>query len=220
LSSDDILYPGAVTHLVEVLENNSDAVAAFPNADTIDYSSQIMKRNVCRPFDFDHLVVSQECFIGPGALFRRSAYVTVGGWRNDLRRTPDREFWMRLGLLGKIVMLPRAMAGYRLHSASTSFREDNPEAAMEYVRVTDDFFASTLIPERLRRRREEAMGLAYLVVARSCFRLGHFRRGLEAFNKARSYYPSVMTPRIVFRHLKSIVGRPIRRAVWKMRGGA
>jgi glycosyltransferase involved in cell wall biosynthesis len=217
LSSDDILYPGAITALVNYLEVNPTSVCVYPDADTIDLDSRIMKKNVCRPFDYEHLVVSQECFIGPGALFRKSAYEQVGGWREDLSRTPDREFWMRLGTLGEISLLPNRLAGYRLHAESTSFREDKPDGSLEYVRVTIDFFAAENVPESLKARQCEAMGYAYLVVARTCFRAGEIRRGLDAFRTACTYNPAIKTPRVILRHARSIVGRPIRRLVWQLR---
>ena len=217
LSSDDILYPNAISSLVDSLEKHPQAVAAFPDADHLDRDSRVIRRNVCRPFDYDHLVVSQECFIGPGALFRRSAYDQVGGWRPELRRTPDREFWMRLGMLGPILMVAKSLAGYRMHSDSTSFRENNPDAAMEYVRVTSDFFADGRIPESLKRRQAEAMGFAYLMVARSCFRATHFRQGLRAFRTACDYNPAIRTPRIVWHLARSLLGRPLKRLVWHVR---
>jgi len=124
---------------------------------------------------------------------------------------------MRLGLLGAIAMVPKRLAGYRQHPESTSFKEDNPDTAMEYVRVTNDIFANDRIPESLRSRKSEAIGFAYLVVARTCFRAGYFRRGLEAFSTACAHNPAIRTPSVMYRHARSIIGRPIRRLIWKVR---
>jgi hypothetical protein len=124
---------------------------------------------------------------------------------------------MRLGLLGTIAMVQKSLAGYRLHPDSTSFREDSPDAAMEYVRVTADIFTNDRIPESLRSRKSEAIGFAYLVVARTCFRAGYFRRGLEAFSKACAHNPAIRTPSVMYRHARSIVGRPLRRLIWQIR---
>jgi len=79
LSADDVLYPNAVSNLVHALERDPEVVAVYPDADTIDLESRVVTKNVCRPFDYNHLVISQECFIGPGALFRKSAYEQAGG---------------------------------------------------------------------------------------------------------------------------------------------
>src|SRR6185312_1634421 len=103
LSADDILLPNAIDELVQLLTNNSRAVVAYPNCDLIDPYGRIIKRAVARPFDLDSLVVEQECYIGPGALFRREIFEKLGGWNPNLRLAPDREFWMRAGLKGGFV---------------------------------------------------------------------------------------------------------------------
>jgi hypothetical protein len=182
----------------------------------MDFRSRRIQANVCRPFNYDHLVVSQECFIGPGALVRRSALRQVGGWREDLSRTPDREFWMRLGTLGHVEFVPKSLAGYRLHPESISFRENEPERAMEYVNVVNLYFDSNIVPERLRGRRAEALGFAYLMVSRSCIRGGFWREGYKHFRTAFAHNPAIANPKQLYRQLRTVVGRPLRRIYWRL----
>ena len=47
------------------------------------------------------------------AVFRRSGYQQVGPWDPELAAGPDREFWMRLGTIGRIDFLPQTLALYR-----------------------------------------------------------------------------------------------------------
>ncbi|MEO6626809.1 MAG: glycosyltransferase, partial [Burkholderiaceae bacterium] len=51
LSSDDILYPGAIRTLVEKLESDVSIVCIFPDSDLVDHRSRVVKQKVCRPFN-------------------------------------------------------------------------------------------------------------------------------------------------------------------------
>jgi glycosyltransferase involved in cell wall biosynthesis len=217
LSSDDILYPGALRTLVGVLESDPAAACVFPDADLIDERSRVIKRGVCRPFDLAQLVVEQECYIGPGAVFRRSAFHAVGGWRADLRLAPDREFWMRLATQGTIRFHPEALAGYRMHPKSISFRDVSEEVSREYLRVLDGYFASPAVPPEILARRDEAYGNAMLLLARNRFRAGDFRRGAELYREACGLHPGLRSARVKMRLLRNVVSKPARVAVASLR---
>jgi glycosyltransferase involved in cell wall biosynthesis len=217
LSADDILYPGAVSKLVRVLERDKDTVCVFPDADLIDNESRVVKKSVCRPFDLADLVVLQECYIGPGALFRRSAFQSSGGWRSDLRLAPDREFWIRLASCGNFKMLTEVLAGYRMHPLSISYKEVSEDVSREYLYVLDSYFAATNIPKRILARKNEAYGHANLVIARNCFRAGRLRVGFSYYSAARSLHPQLGSVRTWLRLIRNVVSRPIRTVVARTR---
>jgi glycosyltransferase involved in cell wall biosynthesis len=218
LSSDDVLFQGALEALAQVLRDDPGCVCVFPDADLIDERSRVIKRGVCRPFDLAALVVEQECYIGPGALFRRDAFEKAGGWRSDLRLAPDREFWMRLAVYGSFRMIPRSLAGYRMHTGSISYKETAPTVAREYLRVLDDYFARDDVPDAIRRRRDEAYGRAHLVVARACFRGGAWREGFDEYRRARALHPALGSVATRARLAKQVASKPIRIALAKLRG--
>jgi glycosyltransferase involved in cell wall biosynthesis len=120
LSDDDVLLPGAVAELVKHLEAEPEAAAAFPNANLIDQIGRIVRERVSRPFCLKGLAIDQECYIGPGAIIRRSVYDTVGGWDSHCKLGPDREFWLRVGSVGRIDFSSEVLALYSVHSGSLS----------------------------------------------------------------------------------------------------
>ena len=217
LSSDDVLYPGALRKLVEVLEANPDIACVFPDCDLIDDRSRVIKRNVCRPFDLAQLVIEQECYIGPGAVFRRSAFEAVGGWRPELRLAPDREFWMRLASQGRIVLVPETLAGYRFHPKSLSYKEVSEQQSREYLLVLDDYFARADVPADIRARKAEAYGHAHLILARNRFRSGDWQRGQQLFAKARELHPALGAWKYRLRLLRNVVSKPARSAMAAVR---
>lgn len=210
LSSDDILYPTAVAELVAVLEEESTNVCVFPDCDLIDPASRIVKRNVCRKFDLESLIVEQECYIGPGALFRAEAFRAVGGWRADLRLAPDREFWIRLASWGEFAFLSRTLAGYRIHPHSISYKDVSEAISAEYLAVLDRFFADGWASPAIARRRDEAYGRAYLLIARNCFRALRFSRGRANYAEARRCHPPLGSVAHRLSLLRTSISKPVR----------
>lgn len=217
LSTDDILYPNAISELVEILESNAEAVCAFPDSDLIDPYSKVIKRNVCRPFDLAETLITQECYIGPGAIFSKDAYDSLGGWRTDLKLGPDREFWIRLSSLGKILMCPSVLAGYRTHVESNIYREVSEEVTREYLTVLDDYFNSNTVSPEIASRRAEAYGYAYLTVARNVIRSGNLRRGIQLYGVACNHFPPLKSNKNKLALLRSVVSKPVRRIAWSLK---
>ncbi|OYY13151.1 MULTISPECIES: glycosyltransferase [unclassified Polynucleobacter] len=213
LSSDDILYPGAVSKLVAILERDNSVACVYPDAHLIDNISHVVKRNVCRPFDLTDLVIRQECYIGPGALFRRDAFDLAGGWKSELKLAPDREFWMRLAEYGRIEFCQDVLAGYRIHPESISYKDVSEAIGREYLFVLDQYFDSSSVPADLVVRKSEAYGYAHLILARNCFRAGLFRRGWELYEEACRIYPPLRSTSVKARILRNVVSKPLRIAL-------
>ncbi|MFN3288381.1 MAG: glycosyltransferase [Sphingomonadaceae bacterium] len=210
LSSDDTLAPTAIARAVERLEADPSLVAVFPQADLIDENSRLLKRRVCRPFDLADLVIHQECWIGPGAVFRVSAYRAAGPWNPALRLAPDREFWMRMAHLGGIAMIDEPLAGYRLHAASISSSELSEERAREYLAVLNLYFARPDVPEAIRARRDEAYGRANLVIARIRARAGDWSRFRHYWREAVRLHPPLAGLSTQAMLARAVVGKRVR----------
>lgn len=217
LSSDDILYPDAIRKVVDMLLADDTLVCAFPDSNLIDIKSRVIKKNVCRSFDLENLIVRQECHIGPGALFRRSAFDAVGGWKTNLKLAPDREFWIRLSAYGHFAMCSSILAGYRIHPHSISYKDISEGVSREYLWVLDQYFDGASVPVEIALRKNEAYGYAHLLIARNCFRAGNFKRGLELYNKACDFYPKLRNVFVKIRILRSILSKPIRVALSALR---
>jgi hypothetical protein len=210
LSSDDLLYPDAIAKLVRVLEEDPSRVCAFPDCDLIDEGSKVIKRNVCRSFDLCDLVVKQECYIGPGALFRRDAFEKAGGWKPELRLAPDREFWIRLARYGSFHFVSETLAGYRMHPRSISYSDVSEQTSMEYINVLDHYFAARDIPPEINSRKDEAYGHAMFILARNAFRAGRISRGAHFYGKACELHPPLRAVGFKLRLVRQVVSTPAR----------
>lgn len=217
LSSDDILYPGAISKLVAMLDGDDAIVCVFPDAALIDHQSRVVKKSVCKPFDLGELIVRQECYIGPGALFRRSAFDAVGGWKPELKLAPDREFWIHLAAHGRFEMHHEVLAGYRLHPASISYKDVSEEVGGEYLWVLDQYFGAAWVPAEVLLRKSEAYGYAQLVLARNCFRAGRLKRGWALYKEACRLHPPLRNADVKIRILRNVVSKPARIALSALR---
>lgn len=217
LSSDDILYPDAIARLVQALEDDPTRVCAFPDCDLIDQTSSVIKRNVCRPFDLADLVIRQECYIGPGAVFRRDAFEQAGGWKPELRLAPDREFWIRLARYGSFHFVPETLAGYRMHPRSISYSDVSEQTSMEYLHVLDSYFATPDVPAEIAARKDEAYGHALFVLARNAFRSGRLSRGNHFYRQACERHPPLRAAGYKLRLVRNVVSKPARIALYRIR---
>lgn len=217
LSSDDILHPQAISKLVEALEQDPSRVCVFPNCELIDEHSNVIKKNLCRPFHLSDLVVKQECYIGPGALFRRSAFEQAGGWMPDLKLAPDREFWIRLAKYGSFHLLAETLAGYRMHSSSISYKDVSEQTGMEYIRVLDSYFAEVDVPVDIKARKDEAYGHAFFILARNAFRSSNFARGAFFYRQACERHPPLRATSYKLQLVKNVASKPARIALARFR---
>lgn len=217
LSDDDILPPDVVTRIVNHLESHPDAAAAFPNSNLIDLKGRVVQERVNRPFELSAVAIDHECYIGPGALFRRSVYEQVGNWDPNCRLSPDMEFWTRVGSLGRIDFLEDVVALYRIHSGSMSVRGIvSDKMVNEFIYMANKYFDGPFCPPELRARKNSSLANAHLIAAR-----GHLRAGrLDGFAKsllaARQYEKSSVNMRSLSLLARASVPQPVKQSLKRL----
>lgn len=165
LSADDILLPNAIQRLSDALLSHPSAVVAYGDFETIDSSDRVIRYVKTAAFVFEAMLTKLECPPGPGALFRRSDYVSAGGWNVKLRRMPDYDFWLRMGLKGSFVRVPEALARWRVHEGSQAFSSIPIERANEPIAILENFFGRTDLPIGLLSLQKKSFASALLVSA-------------------------------------------------------
>lgn len=218
LSADDVLLPGAVTASVRALEDNPDAVLAYCDFNLIDPRSAVVRRVRAPDFDYREMVTEMTCPPGPGAFFRRSAFEKAGTWHTGFRQMLDYEYWLRLGLHGRFVRVPRVLAAYRVHPGSQSFAATTQIRPEEPVKIIEAYFEGPLVPQDLRDARTHAVSTAYLHSAHLHFRIGNYRQGFAALRHGAALYPrnllSVRPFRVAFNILFNRMGHQL---LWTLR---
>jgi len=218
LSADDALLPGAVTAAVDALTAIPDAVACYGDFNLVDPNSRIIRRVRTPEFSYFDLAVRGVCAPGPGAFFRRSAYSTAGPWNPALRQIPDYEFWLRLGLQGRFLRIPRVLAAFRVHDSSLSFTPSDESRSEEPVGVLQSYFDSPCVPLEISDAKKQALSNAHFLSGRLHIRAGRFRAGFSHVGAALRLHPSnLFSPRNIRILINALVNRGAHRLWWNLR---
>ena len=195
LSADDVLLPNAAGTSVRYFLANPDAVLTYCDYYLIDSSSSVIRRVSAPEFSYKEMVTKLICPPGPGAFFLRGAYEATGGWDASLRQVLDYDYWTRLGLRGRFVKIPEALASFRVHEESQTFAVADEEKSEEYPRVISDYYRRGDVPSDVRAAKNEALSNAYIFAARSHLRSRRYAKGLARLLEGLSLYPRNLSPR-------------------------
>lgn len=215
LSADDVLAPSAVRESLAALAAHPDAVATYCDFNLIDPVSRVVRRVTSPDFNYRDMLVNVTCPLGPGAFFRRATYEAAGPWNPAYRQMPDYDFWLRLGLYGSFIRIPRALAGFRVHEASQTYSRTTPERATEPVHIIDCILQHPDLPPELHLQADTALGNAYLVSAQLHLRAGRLFTGGKAVAMALRLAPrSVLSLRALHLLMNAAVNRASHRLLW------
>ncbi len=184
LSVDDILRPHAVSQAVSALTENPQVPVVYGDYDLIDESGRHLRRVHAPDFDYSRLIAELEVQPGPGAFFRREAFKFSQGWDPTLRQTPDYDFWLKVGLMGRFIHVGEVWASFRVHSESQSYAEASPEKADECIRVIDAFYSRSELPPDILALKPRARATSHAVCARAHIRAGRYGQALAHLKQA------------------------------------
>ena len=218
LSADDLLYPDAVSRSVESLLKRDGAVLSYCNFDLIDPNSRIVRKVVAPEFNYHEMVGKFTCAPGAGAFFWRHAFIKTGGWNPALKRFPDYDCWLRLGLLGEFVHINECLAAFRVHDGSQSFAVTTTERGDEAVKIIDEYYKNPALPEDIIDIKNVAMASAYLLIAQLDLRSGRYLRAMGQIYIAAGFsistFLSLRTLRML---LNGLFNRVFHRLLWILR---
>jgi len=135
LSADDLLHKNAIETLLVEAEKESGEVVVYPRYNLVDSDGNKLKDFQIRFFDNKNMFEKFYCPIGPGAIFSRSLFDSLGGWRTDLRQIPDFEYWLRLASSARFLFRDEVLASFRVHSASQTHAVSDFKKAEEAIVV-------------------------------------------------------------------------------------
>lgn len=208
LSADDALRPRAVSEAVAVLNARPEIVATYSDFDLIDEQSRAVRTIAARDFDARDLVLDLVCQPGPGAFFRRDAFLRAGPWNPELRQNPDLDFWLRLSLVGNFLRIPKVLAGFRVHEGSATYQSTNVSRADEPVLVTRRFVATAGLPDWIAAASRRVVATGYIASAQLHLRAGRPVMALQRIACAmRASIATLLSARAAHLLLSAVTGR-------------
>jgi glycosyltransferase involved in cell wall biosynthesis len=119
LNSDDIYYPGTLSFVAQYFAENPSVDLLYGDLNFIGESGCVLYKQSYPDFHLPRFRAMRHAAIGqPAAFWRRSLWVAVGEFDTRLKMASDFEFFIRAGLIGQLVHVPKVLAGFRVHGGS------------------------------------------------------------------------------------------------------
>ncbi|MEM6472694.1 MAG: glycosyltransferase family 2 protein [Planctomycetota bacterium] len=113
-SSDDLYHPGAISTMVEKLQEYQDHGLLYGDMETIGEQGEHLFQTSIAPFSIEHFLSKQTWVPQSSAFFRRELLDACGGW--DSRYfSADTELWMRFVFRTKVKKLDLCLSQRRVH---------------------------------------------------------------------------------------------------------
>jgi len=161
VNADDPLLPHAVSTLVEVMEA-TPALCAYPDWNSINEDGSFRTNIKSRDYDFEYMVKHHTCLPSVGSMFRSSIIKTIGYRDTSYRWLGDFDYWLRIGLVGKMVHVPVTLATWR-HREGQASKEKSDARAQEHIRIIKEFYSRWNVPLSILAIKNEAVCWSYLV---------------------------------------------------------
>jgi glycosyltransferase involved in cell wall biosynthesis len=204
VSADDPLFTSEIFDGVcEYFDQHKELQVWYPDWQMIDASGHILKRVTVPEYSEERLIGRFLCLPGPGAFFRKSGALCVGGRQEKWKYVGDYDFWLRISRLGTMERRPEVLAQWRYHDESTSVGQRGLRMFEERINVIEEFVNENKVENRVKRMaRAHALYFASLLVfhvpeiraKKSLIRAFILRRGLIEEAQLRVVIYILLTP--------------------------
>jgi glycosyltransferase involved in cell wall biosynthesis len=153
VSADDPMLSGEILERAQsILDAKKDVVVVYPDWQIIDFQGKLIEIVKTIEYDVNILVTEFNCIPGPGAVFRLSSALEIGGRNPNFRYVSDYDFWLRMSSKGIFERCPKILAQWRKHSQSTSISSRGLEMGMERIKVMQEFLERSNLNDQLAKK--------------------------------------------------------------------
>lgn len=154
-------------------------------------------------------------FVPSATMFRRAAWVDVGGFDEDLIGPEDWNFWMRLALHGHRMAWHREVVCLYRHRAD-SVSQDAERMSANCAKAVQDIMQHPRFPPELFDAAQQGLAVRYVDGSKRLYTAGLWPQGQAALEKALDldptllrYQPSRIEDELVSAALDPLVADPI-----------
>jgi GT2 family glycosyltransferase len=184
LCSDDTLLPGAISRLVEALQDDPELVLAYGDAVYADERSE--RKDAALSGRWDPVRMVRQAQVRnqqPATLYTRRGWEAAGPLDEDAWYYLDFQFTVRLAGVGAGVHVPEHLATYRIHSGGKS-TGDPVRKAEDAIRCAERFMTRDLVPAELRGSTREGRAALWRIAAESYYAALDLGRARHAYLRA------------------------------------
>lgn len=139
LNSDDILFPNAVSQIVQAFRKNPDAAVISGHGIVINEDGRVCKRVFSHRFGLKAYAYGACTLVQQASFFKRDQFLQVGGFNPVNHISWDGELWVDLALNGaKFSRIHTYLANFRIYENSiTGSREYREKLQKEHLRICE-----------------------------------------------------------------------------------
>lgn len=160
VNSDDPLLPKAVSSMIDAFIKNPRIIVAYPDWVKIDEKGKEIEKVITPEYNYEYMLRKHDNITGPGTFFKKKVLGTLKGRDTQFKYVSDYDFWLRAGLLGPFMRVPKILATSRVHPDQLTFKGKGYEMAMEHIRVLNKLFSMPGLSENIKRTKSEAYAKA------------------------------------------------------------
>ena len=121
IGDDDLLAPGALSIVVQALENQDKPVLVYGHCQYIDSDGNDVLVKRSGTWAVPLLRFGPQLIPQPSAFFRRDAFEKVGGLSDKFQFAFDFDLFLKLINLGKAVFIDQILSSHRWHATSLTY---------------------------------------------------------------------------------------------------
>lgn len=137
LNADDLLLPGALKKIAETFLDHPETMWITGRCRIIDENGQEVRRlvtaykNLWLFMQNRSLLLITDYVSQPATFWRADAYREFGSFKEGLHYTMDYDYWLRLNIKYPLMVIPRYLAAFRVHSQSKNITAGHKEVYVD-----------------------------------------------------------------------------------------
>jgi glycosyltransferase involved in cell wall biosynthesis len=124
MDADDIAHPKRLEKQLNYLYQHPDTIVVGTNMELIDESGKSigLRKYPEHHSDIVATLINHCPFSHPSVMFKKSAVLEVGGYREAFKACEDYDLWLRLRDKGQFANIQENLLQYRIHSGQVTLR--------------------------------------------------------------------------------------------------
>ena len=133
LNSDDILYPGAVAHVIDIFKQNRNIDVVSGHSMIIDEQDRVIRRSYSDKGSLRQYAYGAAVQMQPSTFFKAEIFRKISGFNAENRTNWDGELFVDMRLQGaKFLIVNEFFSGYRLQSESITSSKKLDDGIKKY----------------------------------------------------------------------------------------
>lgn len=184
LNSDDILYPSAISHVIDSFRSEPNLDLIYGDIDQGQFIDLEVMPLLGEQMEFSEMLRTLRVPIPQqGSLWKRSVIERCGNLDARWHVVLDREFYIRISESCQVSYLPRKLGFFRNHEQSKSISQGR-RWLTELPEMYREFFDRSDLPDNLRKLESETMGAVFLACASIAYKCGEKGRAARFLTHA------------------------------------